>query len=197
MATCKANTQKGSRCSRVAIDKGLCTQHGASHNSHHKKKGKPRAGSAAAKALETAKKKAKFLKGFGQLSTVTAAAEHAGIDRRTHYLWLDTDPEYVRSFEEAKLESNDRLEAEARRRAMAGVLEDVYYAGEVVGQQTRKSDTLLIFLMKGAMPDKYRDRHEVTGADGGPIQHSSIDLNKLSPETLRAIKKDIRAAAKR
>lgn len=37
--------------------------------------------------------------------------------------------------------------------------------------ETRYSDTLLIFLLKGARPEKYKDRqsHEHTGSGGGPI----------------------------
>ena len=44
------------------------------------------------------------------------------------------------------------MEAEARRRAMAG------------------SDLLLIFLLKGLKPEKYRERHDVTGKKSGPFR---------------------------
>ncbi len=57
------------------------------------------------------------------------------------------------------------LEAEARRRAVEGVRKPVYCRGEIVGTVKEYSDTLLIFLMKGARPEKYRDnvRVERTG----------------------------------
>ncbi len=199
MAFCRAKTKSGRQCTRVAIKNRLCTQHDAiraSHSSHQKKGRKPRAGSAAAKALKTAETKTKFLAGFGQIATVTGAAEHAKVSRRVHYLWLEDDADYAAAFTQAQLEANDRLESEARRRAVAGVNEPVYYQGEVVGTVKKHSDTLLIFLLKGAMPDKYRDRHELTGAGGGPIETSSIDLEALSIDTLRRIKKEM-AAAKR
>jgi len=75
-------------------------------------------------------KKTKFLDAFASVGTITHAANITGIDRSTHYVWLSRDPEYKLAFEEAEQGAIDSLEAEARRRAMAG------------------SDTLLIFLLK-------------------------------------------------
>jgi hypothetical protein len=34
------------------------------------------------------------------------------------------------------------------------------------------SDTLLIFLLKGIRPEKYRERFEHSGPEGGPIEFS-------------------------
>lgn len=197
MARCKRETLAGLQCKRAAKEGDLCGPHSAaaaSQSSHLKKERKPRAGSAAARALETEENKEKFLVGFGQIATVTGAAEHAGVSRRVHYQWLEADPDYTAAFAEAQLEANDRLESEARRRAVSGVEEPVWYQGEIVGTVRKHSDTLLIFLMKGANPEKYRDRHELTGAGGGPIQTSSIDLEALSIDTLRRIKKEMTVA---
>ena len=36
-----------------------------------------------------------------------------------------------------------------------------------------------IFWLKNRQPDKWRDRKEVTGADGGPVQFNIIDYGKL------------------
>lgn len=98
-------------------------------------------------------KKAAFLHAYSECGNVTRAAMAAGIDRDNHYLWLRNNHGYAEAFEQAKEMAVETLEAEAHRRAMAG------------------SDVLLIFLMKGAMPQKYRETHrlEHTGADGGPM----------------------------
>lgn len=57
----------------------------------------------------------------------------------------------------------DALEDEARRRAM-GVAEDVYDGkGNVVGTRMRYSDLLLMFLLKGLKPEKYRENYAPTG----------------------------------
>jgi hypothetical protein len=81
----------------------------------------------------------RFLMAYSLLGNITAAAEMVGLLRQVHYDWLKTTPAYPAAFEAAKVESIERLEAEARRRAMGG------------------SDTLLIFLLKAARPAAYRD----------------------------------------
>lgn len=88
-------------------------------------------------------KKTSFLTAFADLGTVTHAARAAGVPRRTVYDWLERDPQFALGFRAAEQEAIDSLEREARRRAIAG------------------SDTLLIFLMKGANPAKYRERVDV------------------------------------
>ncbi len=62
----------------------------------------------------------------------------------------------------------DLLEDEAVRRAKDGVEEPVYQGGKLVGHVQKYSDTLLIFLLKGAKPEKFRERsqHEFSGEDG-------------------------------
>jgi hypothetical protein len=87
-------------------------------------------------------KKKAFLAAFAQQGNVKGACEAAGIARCTHYAWLESDPDYKRAFNDAKEDAADALEAEARRRAFAG------------------SDLLLIFLLKGLRPEKYRDRYD-------------------------------------
>ena len=49
---------------------------------------------------------------------------------------------------------------------MEGVRKPVFYQGAICGSVREYSDTLLMFLMKGAMPEKYRDnyRAEHTGS---------------------------------
>lgn len=110
----------------------------------------------------TRAKKAIFLARFAEAGTITAAAKDAGIDRHTHYAWMDADPEYAAGFADAQKQAIDAMEAEARRRGVLGVSEPVYHKGEVVGHIQRYSDTLLIFLLKGALPSKYRERVDVT-----------------------------------
>lgn len=107
------------------------------------------------------RKKRAFLVAFAQCGNVAQAAELAGIHRTTHYDWLGSDPQYAAAFVEAEDEAADRLEQEARRRAVEGVRREksYYYKGERVGVdvETDYSDTLLIFLLKGLRPEKYRD----------------------------------------
>lgn len=116
------------------------------------------------------RKKAAFLKAYGETCMITSAAEKAKIGRQSHYDWLEADPEYKAAFESAAERAVDAMEDEAKRRAMHGVERPVTVAGKKVTIR-EYSDTLLIFLLKGARPDKYRDRWsgELSGKDGQPL----------------------------
>jgi hypothetical protein len=112
-----------------------------------------------------------FLEAYRQTGSIRAAAEAVGINRQTHYDWLSDDETYPERFQQAKADAAERLEEEARRRAVEGVEEQTgWWKGKPGGTVRRYSDTLLIFLLKGALPAKYRERHEHTGADGAPLR---------------------------
>ena len=131
-------------------------------------------------------KKAAFLAAFRESGNVTVAAEAARITRQTHYKWLAEDAAYAEEFADANDQAVDRLEEEARRRAIEGVEEPVgWYQGSAGGTVRKYSDTLLIFLLKGARPDRYRERHEHTGKDGGPIETRGT-VNVYLPDNGRA-----------
>lgn len=126
------------------------------------------------KSAETVAKQNAFLRAYAEHGTITHSARAAGIAPAYHYNWLDIDPDYPAKFKEAHQEAVEALELEARRRAVNGVEEPTgWYKGEPGGFVKRYSDTLLIFLLKGALPDKYKDRHEHTGKNGGPIEVQS------------------------
>lgn len=107
-------------------------------------------------------KKQPFIEAYRALGTITAAAESAGIPRGTHYDWLKNDAEYAAEFAHAEEAVADMLEQEAIRRAAYGVDEPVWHQGQQVGSVRKFSDTLLIFLLKGHRPEKFKDRAQVT-----------------------------------
>jgi hypothetical protein len=86
---------------------------------------------------EEAKKEARqraFLTAFGETATVTAAARAAKIARSCHYAWLaEPGSDYPERFAEAHEVAADALESEARRRAVEGTTEDVFFQDEKVG----------------------------------------------------------------
>lgn len=100
----------------------------------------------------TAHHKKAFLAAYAETGNVSAALRASKVGRTTHYQWVKTDPDYKAAVDAAEEEAGDALEAEARRRAFAG------------------SDTLLIFMLKGAKPSKYREKFEHSGPNGGPMQ---------------------------
>lgn len=156
----------------------------------------------ARRANNAANDKAGFLAAFIQTGCITTAASAAGISRQTHYKWLNEDEQYRKDWEQAKIDSCESMEAEARRRAISGVPQYKFHQGEVLRRpdicecgapvehhtktkagrggckrtkctkflgapyiEQSYSDTLLIFLMKGNMPERYGDRrtHVIEG----------------------------------
>jgi hypothetical protein len=96
------------------------------------------------------------------------------VGRTSHYRWLAQDPDYREAFALAKREAADMLEGEAIRRAVEGVeVPTGWYKGEPGAFITQYSDTLLIFLLKGAFPEKYSDKRELKGA------LANIDMSRL------------------
>jgi len=75
--------------------------------------------------------------------------------------WIRKLPGYQRAWDDAREIAADGLEIEAYRRAVEGNPQPVYYRGEKIGTRKEYSDLLLLFLMKGARPEKYRDRAEI------------------------------------
>jgi hypothetical protein len=96
-------------------------------------------------------KKRALLQAYLTVGKVLGACQACHILHSLHYYWKRTDPAYAAAFVDARTMVGDQLEEIAVERAFAG------------------SDTLLIFLLKGAMPHKYGDKVAHTGAKGGPL----------------------------
>lgn len=111
-----------------------------------------------------------FLAAYRETGNVRRACEAAGVGRSSHYRWLTEEEGYRTSFQDAQDDAVDLLEEEARRRAVEGVEEPVgWYQGSPGGTVLKYSDTLLMFLLKGIRPEKYRERVEHSGDAGAPI----------------------------
>ncbi len=119
-------------------------------------------------------KKNKFLNAFATCGSVKLAAEKVGMDRTTHYTWMD-DEEYKNAYARARRVAADALEEEARRRAVDGWMERgvrVY------------SDKLLIALLKANFPDRYKERVESKVELSGEV--GIVDALKEARERLKA-----------
>jgi hypothetical protein len=149
-----------------------------------------------------------FLAAYRRTGSITIAAEKAESSRSTHYFWIKADPRYAEEFEDADAEFADRMEAEATRRAMEGTRTPVLYQGKQVfipdpavpdGSgplvplwERAYSDTLLIFRLKGKLPERYRDNLRVDQTSKAAVDLTTAgeklgpgyDLSKLSVEQL-------------
>lgn len=104
------------------------------------------------------KDKNKFLNWVVELGTVSAAARKMGLSRQAHYFWMHEDDAYRMAYQRAREMANDLIEEEAYRRGVEGEEVEIYYKGAKVGTKRVYSDALLAILLKGAFPDKYKDR---------------------------------------
>lgn len=100
-----------------------------------------------------------FLQALAATGNVTAAIQIAGTSRTRVYELRKADLAFAAAWEEAEEIAVDGLEAEARRRAVTGVLEPVVSGGRVVrdddGQPIairRYSDNLLLALLRAHRP---------------------------------------------
>lgn len=94
-------------------------------------------------------KKRAFLTAYRDLATIRHAAEVSKVSRRSVYRWKDSDPAFAAAMDWAREDAIESLELVARERAR------------------RKSDLLLIFLLKSLRPDVYGDKHVPIGAGVG------------------------------
>ncbi|HVC17697.1 MAG TPA: hypothetical protein VNE18_10390 [Rhodanobacter sp.] len=118
----------------------------------------------------TAQLKKAVIAAYLETCTVSHACEQAKVGRRTFYDWMAHDPQFAAEIADVETTVADTLEKEAIRRGVKGVSEPVgWYQGSPGGHVQRYSDTLLIFLLKGHKPEKFADRHELSGPKGAPI----------------------------
>lgn len=117
----------------------------------------------------TEEKRAKFFTILSEGGTVMEGCRAIDISRQSMYARKRSDGVFSDDWDVAYEEGTDSLEVEATRRAK------------------ESSDTLLIFLLKGRRPEKYRDRFETV------VQHNvahTFDLDSMplsEIETLAAV----------
>lgn len=113
-----------------------------------------------------------FFAELARTDHVGAALQASGLAHRTVYAWRDTDLEFARRWTEARESFADHLEAEATRRAVAGIEKGVWHQGVKVGNEQQYSDSLLALMLKAKRKREYGDssKVELSGADGGPVK---------------------------
>lgn len=127
-----------------------------------------------------------FLQAYSATGNLSVSAQAAGVHRTLHYKWLNQE-RYAEAFEQAQEVANDALEAEARRRAVTGVEEPVFYKGEVVGTIRKYSDRLLTVLLAATRPEKFRTNTsvELSGNQVSPLEVKVSAADALVQELTR------------
>lgn len=153
----------------------------------------------------------RFLEQLALRGNILRACEVAKIGRSTFYDRRDADDDFAAKVREAKTIATDRLEDEARRRGEDGVSKPVLYKGKPIFlwfdkdnnvlpskkgsvgprralMEHEYSDTLLIFLLNGLRPNKYRSRQRIehTGKGGKPIEYKDVSDGDLDRKIAEA-----------
>lgn len=126
--------------------------------------------------MQTRTRQAEFIEAFAHYGNIVRACKMTKIPRRTVYNWKGRDakgeyldPEFMKLYELAREEAVAVLEAEAWHRAVEGDVMPMTVAGKRE-EVMRKSDTMLIFLLKAHAPAKYRERYDIHTT--GKVEHT-------------------------
>lgn len=132
----------------------------------------------------TPKKRAAFLAALEETATVLHACKQIGVSRTCVYNLRQRDEDFALAWADVEERVVERMEREALRRGVDGVERDVYYKGQIVGQERQFSDTLLIFMLKAARPEKYRENVKVEHS--GTVSHDLASMPVAELEALAA-----------
>lgn len=131
---------------------------------------------------------------------ISIAARHLGFDataftKRTGNSYQAKHPEFADEVAQARHEQAESWEHNLTKRAFEGIEEPVTSQGQLVlnpdgspMMKRRFFPTDAYFMLKGAMPEKYRDnaRVEHTGAEGAPL--FTFDPDALTVDELKQLK---------
>lgn len=86
-------------------------------------------------------------------------------------------PDLAQAWDDAIVEGAEALEQEAFRRAVEGTDKPIVHLGVITDTIKEYSDTLLIFLLKGRLPEKYKDRVQQDNSHSGDITIRFVDAD--------------------
>jgi len=141
--------------------------------------------------LPTDKKFGLFLDYLIECGNVHDAARQADLTTKQIRKFRRGNPRAEAAFQEALDMGTDAIEAELHRRAVAGIMEPVFYKGRRVNTVRKKSDVLLMFLLKSRRPHIYRDNAPI------PEDPNADELNHLEESPAEAISRQLNRLAER
>src|SRR5262245_48960197 len=125
-----------------------------------------------------------FLRVYEDLGNIDRTCRETKIPESRHRYWLHNDYEYNQRFQLCRERAIRRMKEEAYRRAVSGVKKNVYQLGRHVGTITEYSDNLLMFLLKGACPEEFRENYK---AEPARKSYPDPDYSALSTEELKTL----------
>lgn len=113
---------------------------------------------------------------LAELPNITVVCKLMGIHCSVFYRTRNKDKEFDQGVKDAMEQGYDLWEEEARRRAIDGVLEPVFYRGEEVGTIRKYSDQLLTTLLKGRKAKVYNPGVKITAGNEGEKITMTLNL---------------------
>lgn len=120
-----------------------------------------------------------FLEWLRKGYSVTKACDQIGITTRQAYVHRNAYDEFAEQWDDALDSGSDLLEDVAVDRAVNGTERPIFANGVRVGSTKEHNDNLLMFLLKGRKPEKYRERHDLTSGGENLVQGFARALTEL------------------
>jgi hypothetical protein len=108
------------------------------------------------------------------------------VSRRCAYDHREADADFAAEWDDAVEEATDTLEQEARRRALDGWDEPVFWQGAECGVVRKYSDRLLELMLRANRPKYRASTVEVSGPNGGPVPVAAHDTLTAKLDALAA-----------
>lgn len=121
-----------------------------------------------------------FMEILREVGLEATACKQAGYALASYRKAKKEDPEFSEQVDDVLELYYDSIEAEAHRRAVQGVEEDVFYQGGVVGTKTVYSDALLTTVLKSRRPKVYGDKKEISGPNGATLEFVVRNFDDLA-----------------
>jgi hypothetical protein len=133
----------------------------------------------------TDSRKRTFLRALCRSPRYSYAAKKAGVSVVTTRNWrLNTaDTAFQTALAAAFSLGVERAESELWRRGIEGYEKPVYHAGKLVGTELYFDTTAAIFMLKGALPEKYRERYDASVSARVNVQQLTV-FAQLSTEEI-------------
>jgi len=120
--------------------------------------------------LKAREKRERFLSHLAMHGSPSKAAAHVGLGKRAVFLAAQKYPDFRAQWNIAReIYMEFIAEDEVRRRAIDGLLKDVWYQGRKVGKERVYDSGLAIAYLKANMPEKYTERKEIKTDISGKV----------------------------
>lgn len=144
------------------------------------------------KTKRTRARDKRFFEALEQGATIGEAAKNAGYSRRSIYDYAAEDPTFNQHLENAKYDLIEKLEKEADRRAIDGVVDykslKVTQDGKTISKIVpirRYSDSLLQFRLRRLDPKNYRENYK---EEELPDDFDDLELEDITQDLGSALK---------